>query len=286
MKNFARDFSDKRAVEPVIAAVILTGTIVALVTVAMVFANSLLTASVAQGDFNSARQFMRTVAMQTDDVAWQIGQTETVRYSTMYGTVNVLNGALNYNITMTPVTGNQQTYTFSTAIVCFNMPTYDYSIFNNYSSQVWPSKVLNPVNNGSSAPVATVFAVEKLPMVDGNYIRVVAAPVIRLINSTIATKTSSTFYFDLYLPLLSLTSSPRLSQSLTLKSNSISMWTQNNLKSISVSVSFPNAASGFDNTFFHFPRTAMTITSPQQSGFTYVAQLYTSSVAVALGANL
>jgi hypothetical protein len=251
----------------------------------MIFADNLLTASIAQGNFNSAKQFMQTIAMQIDDVAWQIGQTETVPYSSNYGTVNALNGTLQYKITMTSNTGSVQTYTFSTGMIYFYMLTSYYSISNNYFSQVWPSQVINPVNNGSSAPVASVFAVEKMPMSDGSYIRVVAAPVIRLINSTITTSSNSTLYFNFYLPVLSLTSSPRLLQSVTLKGNSISIGTQSNLKSVSIAVSFPKNSSGFDNTFFHFPRTSMTITAPQKQGFTYVAQLYTASVAVTLGAN-
>jgi len=278
-----KSLRNKKGIEPVVATIIITGTIIVLVTTAMIFANSLLTSSIAQGDFNSSKQFMQTIAMQIDDVAWQMGQTETVRYSSTYGTMNVLNNALNYTITMTSTTGSKQIYTFTTGIIYFYMPTSYYSISNNYFSQVWPSQISSPVNNGSSAPVATVFAVEKLPL-NGSYIRVVAAPVIRLTNSTIkTTSTSSTFYFDLYLPVVSLTSSPRLSQSVTLKGNSISTGTQSNLQSISVTVSFPK--SGFDNTFFHFPRTTQTITAPQGTGLTCVAQLYTASVGASIGAT-
>lgn len=278
-------FRNRKGIEPVVATVIITGTIIALVTVATIFANNLLTASIAQSDFSSAKQFLQTVAMQIDDVAWQAGQTETVSYSSSYGTVTALNGALKYTVTMTSTTGSKQTYTFSTGIIYFYMPVSYYSISNNYSSQVWPSQIQNPVNNGSTAPVATVFAVEKMPMSDGSYIRVVAAPVIRLINSTIKTAANSTFYFNLYLPVLSNASSPRLSQSVTLHGNSISYWTQNNLQSISIAVSFPKNSSGFDNTFFHFPSTTELITAPSGQGLTCVAQLYTASVSVSLGAN-
>jgi hypothetical protein len=286
VKNLARKiFRNRKGIEPVVATVIITGTIIALVTVATIFANNLLTASIAQSDFNSAKQYMQTIAMQIDDVAWQTGQTETVSYSSRYGTVTALNGALNYSITMTPTTGKPKTLNFITGIIYFYMQTSYYSISNNYSSQVWPLQVQNPVNNGSTAPVATVFAVEKMPMSDGSYIRVVAAPVIRLINSTITTAANSTFYFNLYLPVLSLTSSPRLSQSVTLNGNSISFWTQNNLQSISVTVSFPENSFGFGNTFFHFPRTTELITAPSGHGLTCVAQLYTGSVSVSLGAN-
>jgi hypothetical protein len=285
LKNFERrSLRNKKGIEPVVATVIITGTIIALVTAAMIFANNLLAASIAQGDFNSAKQYMQTVGMQIDDVAWQMGK-ETVSYSSTYGSVSVLNGALNYSITMTPTTGKPQTISFSTGIIYFYMPVSCYSISNNYFSQVWPSQVLNPINNGSTAPVATVFAVEKMPMSDGNYLRVAVAPVIRLITSNITTAMNNTQYFNLYLPVLSLppTSSPRLSQSVTLKGNSLSTWTQNNLLSISITVSFPK--SGFDNTFFHFPSTTKLITVPQGHGLTCVAQLYTSSVIVSLGAN-
>lgn len=288
MKKLTRKiFRNKKGIEPVVATVIITGTIIALVTVATIFANNLLTASIAQGDFNSAKQYMRTVAMQIDDVAWQMGQTETVPYSSRYGTVNALNGALKYTITLTNTTGSK-TYTFNTGIIYFYMPVSYYSVSNNYFSQVWPSQVLNPVNNGSTAPVATVFAVEKIPL-NGSYIRVVVAPVIRLIPSNIA----STSYYTLYLPMLSLASSPRLSQSITLKGNSISIGTQNNLKSMIVTVNFP--ISGFDQTFFNFPLggswtkysngTISKLITMSQGG-TCVAQLYTGSVAVSLGANV
>ena len=272
-----KNLRSKKAVEPVVATIIITATIIALVTVAMIFANNLLMASVAQSDFNSAKQYMQSVAMQIDDVAWQIGQTETVSYSTRYGAINVLNGALSYNVSMTPVTGSTQNYVFSTGIIYFYMPVSYYSLANNYFSQVWPLKVSNLVNNGSSSPVATVFAIEKMPMSDGEYIRVVVAPVLRLIQSSIA----ATNYLSLYLPILSLASSPRLSQSVTLKGNSISTNTLNSVKSLSVTVSFPNSASGFDNTFFNFPLTTQSI--PIQG--TCVAQLYTGSVGVSLGAN-
>ena len=289
MKNLARkSFRNKKGIEPVVATVIITGTIIALVTIAMVFANNLLTATIAQGDFNSAKQYMQTVAMQIDDVAWQLGQTETVSYSSTYGTVNALNYAvLTYKIN---VTANGVTIAkfppLNTTIIYFYMRTSYYSVSNNYFSQVWPSQVLHPINYGSSAPVATVFAVENMPMSDGSYIRVVAAPVIRFINSIITTTQTTDAYF-LYLPLLSLASSPRLSQSVTLRANSISVLNASSKvrASIGVAVSFPESVYGYSNMFFHFPSISQVITAP--AGYnSYVFELYTASVAVSLGANI
>ncbi len=244
----------------------------------------------AQSDFNSAKQFMQTIGLQIDDAAWKIGQTDTIRYSSRYGTMNSLNGILTYTINVTTTGGVTTLFSQnSTGIIYFYMSTSYYSISNNYFSQVWPSQVSTLTYRGSSAPVAKVFAVEKIPMFDGSYIRVVAAPAIRIINSTITTGTNSTFYFELYLPLLSLKSSPRLSQSATLTGNSISVKTQSSIKSIGISVGFRNVSSGFDNTFFHFPVTSEVINAP--SGYTSankncVIELYTGAIGVSLGANV
>jgi hypothetical protein len=288
MKNFAakRGLRNKKAIEPVISTVIITGTIIALVTVATIFANNLLSARVAESDFASAKQFMQTIGLQIDDVAWKIGQTETIRYSSRYGTINSLNAPLTYTINVTTTSGATKLFSQnSTGIIYFYMPISYYSISNNYFSQVWPSQVSTLTTRGSSAPVAKVFAVEKIPMFDGNYIRIVTAPTIRVINSTIITATNSTFYFKLYLPLLSLKSSPMLSQSVTLTGNSILVKTENSIKSIGVSVSFPKASSGFDNTFFHFPLITEVLNAP--SGYTNcVAEFYTGAVAVSIGANV
>jgi hypothetical protein len=289
-KNLARkSLRNKKGVEPIVATVVITGTIIALVTIATIFANNLLTASIAQSDFNSAKQYMQTIAMQIDDVAWQIGQTETVPYSSRYGTVNALNYAvLTYNINVTANGVTKKFPLLNTTIIYFYMPASYYSVSNGYFSQIWPSQVLNPINYGATAPVATVFAVEKMPMSDGptGYIRVVAAPVIRMINSTVTTTQSTDTYF-LYLPTLSLASSPRLSQSVTLTANSVSVlnFSSTARASIGILVSFPESAYGYNNAFFHFPSTSEVITA--KAGYSsYVVELYTSSVAVSLGANV
>jgi len=65
----------------------MTGTVVALISVALVFANNLLSVRMAESEFNSAIQVMQTVGLQIDDVAWVIGRTETARYSSRYGDV-------------------------------------------------------------------------------------------------------------------------------------------------------------------------------------------------------
>lgn len=289
----AKNRRNKRAVSPVISTVIITATIVALVTVVMVFANNFLSARLAESDFNAAKQFMQTVGLQIDDVAWRIGQTETIRYSSRYGDINVLNVNLTYTIEIQTQESYPNYYTFytnNTKFVFFNMPISQYTVSNGYFEQIWPSKVSSLTLKGSSASTSRVFAVEKLPMSDGNYVRVVTTPVIRLVNSMInITTTNSTSYFKLYLPLLFNGTSPKKSQSVTLTGDSISVKTQNHIKSIRVTVSFPQAASGWGNTFFNFPTLQEVINAP--SGYPSgnkdcVIELYSGVVSVSLGAHV
>jgi hypothetical protein len=276
----------------VISTVIITGTIIALVTVAIVFANNFLSARMAESDFNAAKQFMQTLGLQIDDVAWRIGQTETLRYSSRYGDINVLNVNLTYTIEIKTLENPNfyAFYTGNTKFVFFSMPISKYTISNNYYEQIWPSQVSSLTLKGSSAPTSRVFAIQKTSMSDGNYIRVVTAPVIRLINSTIVTATNSTFYFKLYLPLLSNGTAPKKSQSITLTGDSVSVKTQNHITGIRITVDFPQSAAGFNNSFFHFPTVQEVINSP--SGYPQlpskdcVIELYTGAVDVSLGVHV
>jgi len=87
----------------------------------------------------------------------------------------------------------------------------------------------------------------------------------------------------MYLPVIELTSSPKLAQSITMTGNSLSANIKNNVKSIKVTVNFPMATWGFDNnSFFHFPSCNETINI---SGFDdAVLEVYASEVTTAVGA--
>ena len=93
-----RFIRDTRAVSPAISTVILTGTIVALLSVTGVYVINFLWARAAEADFNSAKQFMQTIGLQVDDVAWTTGRKATVRYSSAYGNVIFRPSALNYSV--------------------------------------------------------------------------------------------------------------------------------------------------------------------------------------------
>jgi hypothetical protein len=281
MPVYKRKRSDK-ATSTVVSTVILTGAVVAMLAVTLVFANTYLQSKMAASDFASAKQFMQTVALQVDDSAWTLGRTETIRYSSKYGTVNVQQQCLNYTISFQNQTGWYSVASYLTGAILFNVPVSQYTLSNGYYELISPLSDKTLTLKGTSAPIARVFAIEKLPMGDGGFLRIVVAPSIRLLNSTIST----TFYFKMYLPVIELTSSPRLAQSITIIGNSISGNTRDNVKSIKVTVGFPTTTPwGLDNSnsFFHFPSTSETISAPVGFG-DVVLETYASEVSAILGA--
>jgi hypothetical protein len=266
---------DERGVSPAISTVILTSAVVVLLLVAVVFANNFLTARMAENEFSAVKQFMQTVGLQIDDVAWIIGRTQTVRYASKYGQVNFESAALNYTVY---VNGTVYFVNYTTGILLFNMPIDKYSVGNNYYESIFPSNK-SFLQVGSSAPVSYVYVIEKLPMNDGDYVRVVVVPIIRVLNSTISAGGTVKNYFKFYLPILSAGANPRLSQSVTLTGRNVSVKTMEGVNLVNVSVSFPKSSLGFGQGFFNFDKTVEILSVPSGS----VVEFYTGEVVVSLG---
>jgi type II secretory pathway pseudopilin PulG len=269
---------DKRAISPAISTVILTSAVVMLVLVAVVFANNFLNSRIAQNEFSATTQFMQTVGLQIDDVAWTVGRTQTLRYSSSFGQVYFQSLALNYTVYVNNGTGYVYLANYSSGVLLFNMPISSYNVGNNYYQNIFPSDN-SFLDQGTSAPVSHVFVTEKLPMNDGNFIRVVVAPTIRTLNSTISTATQTTNYFNFYLPILSTGISPGYSQSVTLASKSVSVMSQGGVNSVKIVVSFPKTTLGFDAGFFNFGSVTNVLNVPNGS----IVEFYTGEVNVSLG---
>jgi hypothetical protein len=282
--------SRKRGISPVISSVIMTGAIVAILSVALVFANDLLWSRVAEGEFKSAEQMMQTAGLQIDDVAWTAGRTETITYASQYGDVVLEPSVITYNVTVVTDEGSTSFDDDSTGVLMFDMPISRYSISDDYWARIYPDPDNSLTLTGTSAPVARVFAIERTPMPDGKYIRVVTAPSIRVLYSAINTSIN-TYYIRMYLPVLSAGESPRLTQSITLTGKSVQAYTLDGVLSVSVSVSFPRGASGFDSGFFNFPESSQTIdvpsivSNPNDGYQDVVFELYLSEVSVEFGVS-
>jgi len=283
--KFYKKRSGKKAVSPAISTVILTGAMVAILSVALGFANNFLSSSVAEGEFDSSKQLMQTVGLQIDDVAWTVGRTETILYASQYGKVMFVPSALTYTVTVNGVSTS-----YETGALMFNLPTSSYSVTNNYWERIFPVQDESLTLKGTSAPVARVFVVERLPMADGSYIRVVVAPSIRVLYSSINTSISSTYYVRMYLPVLNAGEAPRLSQSFTLTGESLNAHTVNEVTRISVTVDFPSEGSGLDSVFFNFPDNSEELDVPSMGVLpseydNVVLELYLSEVSVDFGLN-
>jgi hypothetical protein len=165
------------------------------------------------------------------------------------------------------------------------MPTSIITYGNNYFERICPSSNGSLLQNGPSAPVAHVFVVEKLPMADGSYTRIVVAPSIRMLNLTVGAGASQKNYIKFFLPSLNEGTNKYLSQSITLTGNDVSKVTINNVTQVRITVAFPSASQGFTQDFFNFEKQVITLDStsspslPSQS----VVELYVGKVIVSLG---
>jgi hypothetical protein len=258
-----------------------------MILVAMSFANNFLDARMAENEFSTNKQFMLTTGLQIDDIAWTIGRTQTVRYSSKYGNMKFQSLAVNYTFEVD--TGSGWTFLFSnaTGMILFNIPVSTYSISNNYFERISPASNGSFLQQGPSAPVSHVFCVEKLPMAEGNYTRIVAVPSIRMLNSTIEGPSSptSTNYFKFYLPTLEPGTHLYRSQSITMTGNDITKIVRSGVNQVRITVTFPNTGSGFNSGFFNFDSTTITLNNSTVPKITAnsVVEFYVGKVIVTLG---
>jgi hypothetical protein len=263
---------------PAISTVIMIAAVMILVFVAMSYANNILDTRLAENEFSANKQFMITTGLQIDDVAWTVGRTQTISYSSRFGHVKFQSQAINYTVELR--SGETwESYTFTTAMVMYNMPISAYNLGNNYFERVSPRYSASFLQEGPTAPVSHVFVVEKLPMDDGSFIRVVAVPSIRTSNSTIVSQ-STTDYYKFFLPTLESSSeNPALSQSMTMVGNDVTKIIKNNVDEVRITVDFPNSDIGFDSTFFSFQNLVEDRTWQDPA----VVEFYVGKVVVSIG---
>jgi hypothetical protein len=166
---------------------------------------------------------------------------------------------------------------FSVGVIMFSIPISEYSVSNNYFEEIFPASS-SFLQNGASAPVCRVFAIEKLPMQDENYIRIVLVPIVRQLNAAI----NGVNYARFYLPLLSQGAAPQLAQSVTLTGINVLHQISSNVNSVTITIGFPNGAGmGLTSDFFNFAATSQTVTLGPKS----VVEIYGGNVTVSLGGS-
>jgi len=273
---------NKRGVSVVISTVIVTTTVMVSVLITAFCATNILNYTLAENDFAASKQFMLTAGLQIDDVAWTVGRTQTITYSSKFGHVRVQTLALNYSMqTHSNTTGWETVLSnVTTGMVLFNIPIYDYNIDNHYFERLLPTSQNGSfLQEGPAATVTHVFVHELLPANNESYLRIAIVPSIRFLNSSIAgpNQSTSTSYCKFFLPTLERSSgNPYLSQSVTMVGGEITKIIRNGIDQVNITVSFP---SGFDSTFFNFDKLVETKSLPADS----VVEFYIGNVIVSLG---
>jgi hypothetical protein len=236
---------------------ILTAAAIIVILVAVSYSNNLLNTRMAENEYSTNKQFMRTIGLEIDDVAWTIGRTQTVSYSCKFGYLNFQEAALTYTVEFQNASG---WYTLDlpseTGVIMYNIPVSTYSVGENYFEPILYTGSF--VQNGSLAPVSQVYCIEKLSMTNGSYSRVVVAPTIRMLNSTIVGE-ENIKYYKFYLPILEAGQNRYGSNSISLTGSGINKQIASGVDSIRITVSYPKASWGFDSTFFKFDSEIITI---------------------------
>ncbi len=255
-----------------------------MVLVAMVYTNNFLNVRMAENEFSTNKQFMLTTGLQIDDIAWTLGRTQTVRYSSRYAQVTFQDAVLSYSVEILNSTGWYQIFTGETGIILFNMPTTAYTLGNDYLERVFPSSNGSFLQEGPSAPVSHVYVMEKLPMGTESFTRVVVAPSIRMLPSTIGPQS----YVKFYLPILEDGTNLGLSQSVTLTGKNVTQYVFSGISQVRFNVTFPQAAQGFDKSFFPFENyfTFDHYEETLELQTDSVVELYVGTMSVSLGLHV
>jgi hypothetical protein len=193
---------NRRAVSPAISSVILTAAVVTLVLVAMSFATHLQESKVVENEFASVRQFMQTAAVQVDDIAWVQWRTQTFRYSrskVSESFMSFMPNMLNFTIYFRNASGEYLLGSYVSGVLAYNIPITKYNEFDGYFELVYPTNSSMAdcfIFRGATAPVARVYAIEKLST--GSFVRLVLNPCIRIVEANV----SGNKQYRLYLPIL------------------------------------------------------------------------------------
>jgi hypothetical protein len=278
---------DKRAISPAFSTVILTAAGIVMILVVLNYANGSLNSQMAANEFSTNKQFMQTTGLQIDDIAWTIGRTQSISYSTNFGSVKFEILALNYSFQVHTSSGWETLAApGETGIIMYNMPVGNYALGNNTFERL-PQYANNSfLVANSSAPVSQVFCEERVPMHDGSYSRIVVVPTLRMLSSTITSSQISTSYFKFYLPTLENTTTRYYSEALTLTGDGITKITRSGVDQVRINVSFLKATpAGFDSSFFNFKSNSVTLNNTTSPKITpnSVVEFYFGKVAVGIG---
>jgi len=257
--------------------------VMVMILVAMSYATNVLDARLAENEFSANKQFMLATGLQIDDIAWTVGRTQTITYTSRFGYVKFQPLAVRYSVDLYSDSAWVNVFSNVTSgMIMYNMPISKYNLGNNYFERISPSSNGSFLQDGPTAPVSHVYIVEQLPMTDGNFIRIVAVPSVRVLNSSIIgpSQSTTTNYYKFFLPTLETASeNPFLTQSVTMVGSEVIKVIRREVSQVRITVDFPSAGTGFNSTFFGFERIVETKPLTADS----VVEFYVGKVIVSVG---
>ncbi len=285
MKNVIRV---RKGDSTVVATVLLMGVTLFAMSLTLSFVQANMARREGESEFTLAKTFMKNIGLGIDDVAWHTGQMNTIQYSSENAEIHLREGLIHYKIEYLNGTDPNwheipeisDTY-FS--VLLYDIPTTRYSLDNTYFEEILPASMTAIVQNQTSAPIVRVFSLQTPPRTNENYyISIAIAPLIRSAPFNITTGTGASMTTSKYLKLYLVnvtqgaltTANPRY---ISLTGGDIKTRVIPNVKSIRVTVIFPQEAMGYNSAFFNFPETTQVIDfSPSRAE----VELYLGSVQV------
>jgi hypothetical protein len=126
---FCRDFRKNReAASPAISMVIITAVTVMLVVVSSVFALQALEHQQAASEFDTVERSVLAFDDALRDIAWDIGGSRSVRFTTQYGNMRLISSSKEFSITIP----NVDPYEFNTSVIEYLTPSTYFTIGNDY----------------------------------------------------------------------------------------------------------------------------------------------------------
>jgi hypothetical protein len=259
---------NRRAEGTLIATLILMAITLFCMSITLSFVQANLARRSGENEFTLAKTFMKNIGLGVDDVAWHDGQMNTLQYSSKDAEIHLHPGLIHYKIEVLR-TGTGQIYQEVNetrdkylGVLLYDIPQTKYSLDNTYFEEILPGKMTDVVQNSTTSPITRVFALQRPPRTDENYyVSVGVAPLIRSVPFNITTGSGVTSkYVRLYLVDLhqgDLT--PANPRYLTLTGGGVEAKVIPNVKSLRVTVIFPQEAKGYNSDFFNFPSTSQII---------------------------
>ncbi len=250
-------------------------------SVTLGYTQSTLTRKNGETDFESAKNFMRNLGLQVDDVAWVKGRVDTVHFTSQYGQLEYLPGAVTYTIDFYDASNAHigSTIIADCDIFMYNMPVEKYYLEEGYYQTLISEGDDNLILTGVNAPVTRVFATQSSIVGNNQYLRIALVPAIRY-QSYNVTYGATTRYIRLYVPKLQSGYSSNQPKSVVLTGLDINTEIRQGVRKIVVSVDFPLLGQNYDNNFFKFQPPGETILLTANTN----VELYTGIVRLDYGA--